>query len=887
MTGLPLRHFLYPAFITAFAAAGAAALADAKAVDPAKLPPPAAAQMDFVRDIRPIFAAKCYACHGPDRQMGGLRLHRAADGLAGGDSGPVIVPGKSAESRLVHLVAGLVENRVMPPAGPRLTSQQVGVLRAWIDQGASWPDTADTAAPQSTHWAFRPIKPPSLPKVRNQAWVINPIDVFILARLEQKGLRPSPPADRVTLIRRASLDLTGLPPTPEEVDAFISDRQPGAYERVVDRLLASPHYGEKWGRHWLDQARYADSNGYTIDGPRQMWMYRDWVINALNQDMPFDQFTIQQLAGDLLWEEVRKQGNRAAVQGNGEMGKWGNGGNGKAAISSFPHFPISSGTPSPVSYPDVVVATGFHRNTLINEEGGTDQEQFRVEAVADRVSTTGSVWLGLTVGCAQCHSHKFDPISQREYYRLFAFFNNADEPTVTFPTPEQTRQQEELKAQLAAARKELADYDQAQKAKGVTQPAKSDAVRVRLAARVTELQARDKDLARAIPSAMVMKERETPRVTNVHLRGDFLRKGAVVEPGVPGVLPPLPAEVKRPTRLDLARWLVDPRNPLTPRVIVNRIWQQHFGHGLVETENDFGTQGTPPTHPELLDWLASYFVAGVRGQAGYPLRGWRVGGKPVSSPSPIPHPPSPSGAWSLKNLHRLIVTSATYRQSSAIPNPQLLDPQNKLLGRQNRLRLEAEVIRDAALAASGLLSRKMGGPSVFPPQPAGTDAFTQVKKNWKVSEGEDRYRRGVYTWRWRSSPYALFAAFDAPDGNVTCTRRVSSNTPLQSLMLANDEGFFEMAQGLASRVMREATTSDEERLRSAFRRCLSREPSPAEAARVLEYYRSQVSQFEGAPQAAEAAAPKNRPEGMDAAHAAAWTAVARVLMNLDEFITRE
>jgi mono/diheme cytochrome c family protein len=923
-----------------------------KPVDVSKLPPPAAQPVDFVRDIQPILAQRCFSCHGgTGRLQGGLRLHRREDALAGGDSGLVIVPGKSAESRLVHYVAGVLDGKVMPPGGPRLTAAQVGLLRAWIDQGAPWPDSADAAVPRSTHWAFQPVKTPRLPRVTNAGWVRNPVDAFVLAKLEAKGLRPSPEADPVTLIRRVTLDLTGLPPTVSEVDAFVRECReeasgvkpwasgsnaravklsagtegstltpnaqrltPGTprgnanppvsektYERLVDRLLGSPAYGERWARHWMDLARYADSNGYSIDAPRQMWLWRDWVIRAFNEDLPFDQFTIQQLAGDLLIEEASRSTTTASAV-------------------AHPHIPTP---PHPHTLPKgadstgALIATGFHRNTLTNEEGGTDKEQFRVEAVVDRVNTTGTVWLGLTVGCAQCHSHKYDPISQREYYQLFAFFNNADEPSVPFPSPEQGRKQAALERDLAAAQKALADYDRAHP----TGKDDKDPGRAALAKRAKALQDAEKDLARDIPTAMVMKELPQPRESFVHLRGDFLRHGIPVRPATLGCLPSLAHGDRAPNRLDLARWLVSRDNPLTPRVTVNRFWQQLFGRGLVETENDFGTQGAPPTHPLLLDWLASVLASGptshpesmgVResGSLGAAARGpTHTLTPPNSHTSPKEALASTSAGacgyecgWSIKRLLKLMVMSSTYRQSSSVagragggaatPNsklqtPNVLDPENKLYWRQNRIRLDGEVIRDAALAASGLLSRKIGGPSVFPPQPASLDLFTQVKRNWTPSQGEDRYRRGMYTWHWRSNPYALFAAFDAPNRNVTCTRRPRSNTPLQSLMLANDEGFFEMQQALAVSVLKAPDASDAERLRFAFRRCLAREPSPAEVRRLLDYHQQQVQRFAADPAAAEQAAPKERPAGCDAAQGAAWTAIARVLMNLDEFITRE
>ena len=701
------------------------------------------------------------------------------------------------------------------------------------------------------HWAYRPLRKPALPEPKRKDWARNPIDLFILARLESEGIEPAPEADPVTLLRRASLDLVGLPPSPEEVDELLSDPRPDAHERWVDRLLASPHHGERWGRHWLDLARYADSNGYTIDGSRSIWKYRDWVIDALNRDLPFDRFTIEQIAGDML----------------------------------------------PGATIEQQIATGFHRNTLRNEEGGTDAEQFRVEAVADRVNTTATVFLGLTVACARCHDHKYDPISQREYYRMFALFNNADEPVLQVPTEHQAKELPALEIEIAAAVKLLADNEQAvavrqaaweaalgAKLEGAPadlpddvrrallvpagERAKKDADRIAeyyrsidkdripIAARVSDLKERQKQLVKSITTSLVMSERKKPRETHIHLRGDFLQHGERVEGGVPAVLPPLAATGEKPTRLDFARWLVDRGNPLTPRVTMNRIWQQYFGRGIVPTENDFGSQGDPPTHPELLDWLACELVE----------RG-----------------------WSLKAMHRLIATSAAYRQSSRERPPlREIDPANERLARQARLRLDAETIRDAALAASGLLSGDIGGPGVYPPQPAEIYRFTQTKKYWKESQGSDRYRRGMYTYFWRSSPHPALQAFDAPDANVACTRRLRSNTPLQALTLANDPGFFEMAQGLGGRVLREAPRGDTERIRHAFRLCLAREPLADETRRLAEFLDSQRKSFDGADSGdAEAAAPPGLPEGTGAVEGAAWTALARVLLNLDEFITRE
>jgi mono/diheme cytochrome c family protein len=722
---------------------------------------------EFARDVKPLLERSCFNCHGPKKQRSGLRLDTAAGLSEGGDSGPVIVPGDSGKSRLVQAVTGATDVPVMPPKGPRLTEAEVGLVRKWIDQGAKVAEAS--AAAKETHWSFRPVRRPDLPIVKNAAWVRNSIDAFVLARLEKEGIAPASEADRPTLLRRLSLDLIGLPPTPEEVDAFVKDARPDVYERVVDRLLASPHYGERWGRHWLDLARYADSNGYSIDSPRTIWPYRDWVIHALNRDLPFDQFTIEQLAGDLLPDATTEQ----------------------------------------------KVATGFHRNTQINEEGGVDKEQFRVEAVVDRVNTTGSVWLGLTVGCCQCHSHKFDPLSQRDYYQLFAFFNNQDEPNLTL---------------------------------GPADPSSG----------------RGPKRGPAVLTTMVLQERKTPRESHVLIGGDFTRKGMLVTPGTPSVLPRLEAPDKGTlNRLDLARWLVAPENPLTSRVLVNRIWGQYFGLGLVETENDFGTQGTPPSHPELLDWLASEVV--------------RQG-------------------WSLKPLHRLIVTSETYRQSSNVrPELATVDPRNRLLARQARLRLEAEVVRDVGLAASGLLDPHVGGPSVFPPQPEGVGQFTQIKRPWVASDGPARYRRGLYTYFWRASPHPALTVFDAPDAGTTCTRRNRSNTPLQALTLLNDAGFSEPAYGLAVRLLREGSATDNKRVRRAFRLCLGREPDEPELRRLAAFLAKQQARYAEDEAGAAALLKGGGPAGkklnevadVPDGQKAALVLLARVLLNLDEFITRE
>jgi hypothetical protein len=804
----------------------------------------AAEPVEFVRDVKPILVQNCSRCHGQQKQQAGLRLDTARGILDGGNSGPVVRPGKSQESLLHKAITGHPDVHAMPPKGPRLTREQIAVLQNWIDQGARAPasESPDHTRIASNHWAFQTPVRPREPEVQNAGWCRNTIDRFILARLEKEKIAPAPEADRPTLIRRLSLDLLGLPPSPKEVDEFLADTRPDAYERLVDRLLASPHFGERWGRHWLDVARYADSSGYTIDGPRSIWKYRDWVIEALNRDMPFDQFTIEQIAGDLLPSATTEQ----------------------------------------------KIATGFQRNTLTNEEGGTDAEQFRVEAVVDRVSTIGVVYLGLTVGCARCHDHKYDPISQREFYQLFAFYDSADEATLTLAPQEKINAVQKLRTELILTERKLTAHNkefalkQPEWEKGLTEAArvklpaevraalaipekernpqqkrlltieylKTDAVRPELEKQYAEMNRRYAPL----PTTLILRERTPPRTTNLHLRGDFLRKGVAVTPAVPAVLPPLPAGEK-PNRLHLARWLVDPGNPLTPRVTMNRLWQHYFGHGLVETENDFGSRGARPTHPELLDRLATEFVR--------PLTG-RVRG------------------WSLKAMHRLIVTSATYRQSSRRPALEETDPRNRLLARQNRLRLEAEVIRDAALTASGLLAPTIGGPGVFPPQPREAGTFTQAEKTWKTSAGPDRYRRGMYTYFWRSAPHPALTVFDAPDSTTSCTCRTRSNTPMQALTLANDQAFFEFAQGLGARIIREGGPADADRLRYAFRLCLGRAPSASESKVLGLFLARQLAAMQAHPEEAQALAP-----GTDASQRAAWVQVARALLNLDEFITRE
>jgi len=869
------------------------AVASARAADETA-PKPGTAKVDFEKDIRPIFSRSCYSCHGEDKAEGGLRLDRKVDATRGGDSGPAFAAGKSTESRLIGYVTGENDDgTIMPPEGQRLSAEEISRLRTWIDQGAAWPAGSDGAKRGADHWSFQPVKHVEPPAVKRRDWVRNGIDAFVLAKLETLGLAPSAEADRATLIRRLSMDLLGLPPSPADVTEFVSDARPDAYARLVDRLLASPHYGERWGRHWLDLARYADSDGYEKDTPRpHAWRYRHWVIDALNCDLPFDQFTIEQLAGDLLPDATSEQR----------------------------------------------VATGFHRNTLLNKEGGADQEEFRVAATIDRVSTTGTVWLGLTVGCAQCHTHKYDPIAHREFYGMYAFFNSLQDADIAAPLPGQVDVYRTAKKTFDEHHAPLADalgrfeheqlparltaWERSQAA-GTSVPwnlfsllaAVPDAQRSpQLRAALLEVYAKfDPEFSKLMQAvenhkkrapvdpeksvkAQSLAELAKSRTTHLLVRGDFLRPGEEIAAHTLEVLHPLKVRGERPDRLDLARWLVDPANPLTARVTVNRMWQRYFGRGLVPTSNDFGTQGEKPSHPELLDWLAGELV---------------------------------TRAWSQKAMHRLIVNSATYRQSSHT-TPAMLDRDayNTLLARQSRVRVEAEIVRDLALAASGLLNPAIGGQSVRPEQPAGVaELGYSGSVKWATSKGADRHRRGMYTFFQRTVPYPMLMTFDAPDSNATCTRRERSNTPLQALTLLNDPVFVECARVLARRIVKEVPTPAvdtvaaadvapsgssssgrgssgetlnrddapsadpaivERRVQHAVALCLAREPSATELSDLCRLYRSQLEQCREDPQAAAKLIGKQKPaEGVEPAEQAAWIVVGRTLMNLDEFITRE
>ncbi len=987
--------------------------------------------VSFSRDIRPLLASKCFSCHGPDdkARQGELRLDTLAGATAKRDRRQAIVPGRSVLSELMRRVSSPDREIRMPPpnAGNALSQSEQELLERWIDEGANY----------QGHWAFMPPTRPTPPQLKEQAgWPRNPIDHFTLARMQQHQLHPAERADRYTLVRRLYLDLIGLPPTPAEADAFVKDRDPKAYEKLVDRLLESQHYGERWARAWLDLARYSDTNGYEKDRPRSIWPYRDWVIQALNADMPYDQFTIEQLAGDMLPGATESQR----------------------------------------------VATGFHRNTMLNEEGGIDPLEYRFYAMVDRVATTGLVWMGLTVGCAQCHSHKYDPVSHTDYYRFLALMNNAEEPDLDVTSGDLRKRRDQLTAQLKQLESELAgkfpprpgepvtpgsrrqhleekragwltmagkkavdwtvirpvelssnlpkldllddgsifsrgdvtkrdvfqlefELDEQFKepltalrlevmaddrlpaggpgrafyegrrgdfflselsvkvngkdaplaagshsygkisvgsggadAKNVfdgdgstgwstserpgeshqlvvnfSEPlvargkmkitllferhfvaslgrfrfavtsnatAKASALPVeveRLLAKqegdrteaeqqvlrqfflsiAPELAKARKPLDRlrkqipAWPQTLVLRERaaDNVRATFRHHRGEYLSPREAVTPGLPTRFASGPG--KQPgNRLELARWLVSQRNPLAARVHVNRTWRAFFGSGLVRSSGDFGTQSAPPTHPQLLDWLAVEWV---------------------------------SKGWSMKQLHRLIVHSATYQQASRVtPGGLRIDPENRWLSRGPRYRLDAEVLRDLMLRSSGLLTTRLGGASVYPPQPASVVALAYGGNKWKVSTGADRYRRSLYTFNKRTSPFAAYTTFDAPTGENCIVRRNRSNTPLQALTLLNDEMFLEMARALADRAMNTPVESARGRAQLLFRLLLTRPASQQELETILAFQEKQLKRLQdGELKAVQIAGKKQA-----GAELASWVLVARTLMNLDETITR-
>jgi hypothetical protein len=962
----------------------------------------AADPVQFNRDIRSIFSDKCYTCHGPDKANRKTEVRFDVEAAAR----PVIVAGDPDNSPIIRRITATNPAMRMPPvySGRKLTPQEIDLIRRWIEQGAKW----------EKHWSFIPPQRAAIPDNAR-----HPIDYFVHERLKRDALAPSPEADRATLIRRVTLDLTGLPPTPAEVDAFLRDTSADAYEKVVDRLLASPRYGERMAARWLDAARYADTNGYQSDAERFMWRWRDWVIDAFNRNLPFDEFTVDQIAGDML-----------------------------------PHATLEQ-----------KIATGFNRNHRGNGEGGIIPEEYAVEYVVDRVETTSTVWLGLTLGCARCHDHKYDPFTQKEFYRFFAYFNNVPEkgkarkygnspPVMPAPTPQQQALVAEAERKLAAAEKVFAEmqpqlreaqraweaslgsaavpdwtpadglvdhekpgatnfgfydrftlaawiepaapdgaivtrmqdipegegyglylkdgklqvnlikrwlddgarveteralqlnrryhvimtYDGSRDAEGikiyvdgelqklnvhlddlnqdfaVKEPIRIGkgfrgpigGVRVYARAlspedaallalpnsvreiagmahrspaqarklsqcfldkyappaiqdtwrRVVELRHSRDRLLDSLPTVMVMQEREQPRDTFLLIRGAYDRPGEKVTPAVPSTLPPLPAGYDN-NRLGLARWLVDPSNPLTARVTVNRFWQMYFGAGLVNTVEDFGSQGDWPSHPELLDWLATEFI--------------RTG-------------------WNVKALQKLIVTSATYRQSSRV-TPELLqkDPENRLLARGPRYRLSAEIVRDQALAIAGLLVDKIGGPSVKPYQPEGL--WTELgAERYRQDHGEKLYRRSLYTYWKRTAPPPALMAFDAAGRETCIVRQSRTNTPLQALDLMNEVTYVEASRVLAQRMMTEGGASPRERIAYGFRRALARGPSPEREKILIEGFQNYLDRF----QTDRAAALKlvsqgeyPRDEKLDTSELAAYTTVAAMILNMDETVTKQ
>ncbi|HIG27993.1 MAG TPA: DUF1549 domain-containing protein [Verrucomicrobiales bacterium] len=813
--------------------------------------------IDFNKEIRPILAENCLVCHGPDDSKGGLRLTNREIALGKLKSGQTaVIPGNPDASALIQRIFSEDPDEQMPPPdkGEALNISEKQLLRRWIEEGADWP----------LHWAFRPLQLPISPLDGNNDWGRNKIDQFVAARLGKEGVVPSPEAGRVTLIRRLHYDLLGIPPKPHEVDAFVEDSDPVAYERLVDRLLASPHFGERWGRHWLDKARYADSDGYEKDRDRpNAWKYRDWVIDAINEDLPFDEFTIRQLAGDLI----------------ADGGKGG------------------------------LLATAFNRQTLTNTEGGTDQEQWRVAAVMDRTETLGSVWLGLTVGCARCHNHKYDLISQKEYYQMYAYFDNGDETDINIIRSEMAvkkhaaekkihdkkirKLQREISQMEAELKQDLIEWEKAMrsqlpfengeeeealpseisKALLKTREDRTDQQQQKIAdyfyrkkiPEMAQLLSRKDDLQKHAPASPKMKVRaisqrtDDPRVTHILRRGEFKQPLDEVSPGTLAALPRFSGVTGHgeKDRLELARWLVNGRNPLVPRVAVNHIWAHLFGEGLVRTPNDFGVRGDRPTHPGLLDWLASSYI---------------------------------DLGWSRKALIRKIVRSATYRQSSAHRLEMTdLDPANQLLHRQNRFRVEAEIIRDLSLSVSGLLSTKVGGPSVYPPMPPEVAALNYNSAfKWVTSLHGDQYRRGLYTFFKRTAPHPNLTNFDCPDSNVTCVKRTRSNTPISALTTLNNPVFTEAARALAFRLLKYPDLSnDTNRLEYGFRLCVARQVGSDELEPLLSFLEKGRRWYRVNPDEADKVALGETILGLPNYETAAWILTVRILLNLDEFITRD
>jgi mono/diheme cytochrome c family protein len=775
-------------------------LGSVKADEP-KSPP---AKVDFNRDIRPILSNTCFACHGPDEKerKAGLRL----DTREGALEGESIVVGKPDESEIIKRILSADPGEVMPPAktGRKLSTKEVQTLKEWIKQGANY----------SRHWAYqKPVAAP-LPNV-GQAWAKNPIDRFVFQKLSQEKLAPQAEADRYTLVRRVALDVTGLPPKLSEVEEFLKDTSANAYEKMVDRFLNKPSYGEHWARLWLDLARYADSAGYADDPPRTIWAYRDYVIRSFNQNKPFDQFTIEQLAGDLLSNPSEEQ----------------------------------------------LIATAFHRNTLTNNEGGTSDEEFRNVAVVDRVNTTMAVWMGTSIACAQCHTHKYDPLTQTEYFQLFAIFNNTadadrgdESPILPILSDAQKQLKLKLEPEIAKLKAEIAKRIKPSLAQGEAGLWKLLLQRQADKQQLTKLENQLKPLT-TVPIFRELDKNQR-RVTKLQYRGNFQDLGPVVTEGIPKAFHPL-NKSDSANRLSLAKWLVDANNPLTARVVVNRYWEALWGSGIVRTSEEFGSQGELPVMPELLDWLAVELQ---------------------------------NQKWDLKALLKLLVTSAAYRQSSRVtPEAQERDPDNRFASRGPRYRLSAETIRDQALAASGLLSEKMYGPSVKPPQPNfGLSAAFGRTLDWQTSTGEDKYRRGLYTeWR-RTNPYPSMSTFDAPSRESCTIRRLRSNTPLQALVTLNDPVYVEASQALA-RKMATSTGDIKQKLAHGFANVLSRPPTENELAKLVKLFESTRETYKKDPAKAAKMATEPigpAPKDVNIADLAAFTVVGNVLLNLDELFMR-
>jgi hypothetical protein len=816
------------------------------------------ARVEFNRDVRPILSDNCFHCHGPDKnhRKAGLRLDLRDEAL----KAEAIVPDKPDESELVARILSTDPDEVMPPpkSNKKLDARQKEILERWVQQGAEY----------QQHWSYE--KPVKAQTPAGQ----NAVDVLVRRRLAEIGLKPSPEADRRTLIRRLSSDLTGLPPTPEQVKAFVEDPSPDAYGRLVDRLLASPHYGERMAIGWLDVVRYADTIGYHSDTPRNVWPYRDWVIKSFNDNKPFDRFTIEQIAGDLL----------------------------------------------PDANTETRVGSAFNRLLLSTEEGGAQPKDYEARMLTDRVRAVGAAWLGQTTGCAQCHDHKFDPITMRDFYSLGAFFADIREPIIgrredgmIVASAEEEKTLARLDAAVVEAEKSLEavapqlDAAQAQweadlsryavtlpelapdskatpaektAARAVQAALKKDvkarnpkerkAVRTYFRAKATPLFPAERDaVARAererqafadgLPKCLVSVHSATPRTVRILPRGNWMNEtGEVVKPALPHYLPRPEVTGRDLTRLDLARWLVSRDNPLTARTVMNRAWKQFFGAGLSKQLDDLGAQGEPPSNPALLDWLACEFM---------------------------------DSGWDVKHMVRTIVTSETYRQTSvATPGLLAADPHNRELARQGAYRVDAELIRDNALAVSGLLVAKVGGPSVKPYQPDGYwENLNFPPRQYVADRGDAQHRRGLYTWWQRSFLHPSLLAFDAPSREECCAERNRSNIPQQALVLLNDPTYVEAARAFAARVLRECSGRPEDRLNRAWQLALQRDPRPSEAETVRRLLDKHLTDYRADPAAARAlistgVAPT--PEGLDAAELAAWTHVARVLLNLHETITR-